>query len=60
MSGTVVVNATVLSVNLVGLEEGVSYTVRVRAETAEGSGPYSEAVLQRTFEDCKSFNPIHL
>jgi len=40
-------------VELEGLEENVQYSIRVRAYTSEGSGPFSLAVMNRTLEDGK-------
>ena len=40
-----------LMVELEGLEEYVEYTVRVRAFTSVGHGPFSAAVVNRTLED---------
>jgi len=44
-------NASQLMVELEGLEEYVEYSVRVRAYTSVGSGPFSVAVVTRTLED---------
>jgi len=44
-------NAPQLMVELEGLEEFVEYTVRVRAYTSVGPGPFSVAVMNRTLED---------
>ena len=46
-------NGPQLMMELEGLEEYVEYTVRVRAYTSEGSGPFSLAVMNRTLEDGK-------
>ena len=40
-----------LMVELDGLEEYVDYSVRVRAYTSVGPGPFSVAVVNRTLED---------
>jgi len=40
-----------LMVELQGLEEYVVYSIRVRAYTSMGSGPFSVAVMNRTLED---------
>ena len=40
------------------LEEDVEYTVRVRALTGAGSGPYSPAESTVTFEDRELFGPM--
>ena len=47
------VDSTVLSVNLIELEEYVDYSIRVKAYTSVGPGPYSEVVMATTLEDCK-------
>ena len=44
-------NGSVLMVELGGLEEYVEYTIRVRAYTSEGPGPFSVARMNRTWED---------
>ena len=44
-------NGPMLMVELEGLEEYVEYTVRVRAYTSVGPGPFSVAVVNRTLED---------
>ena len=36
---------------LTGLQEYVNYSIRVRAYTSVGPGPYSDDVMQRTEED---------
>ena len=36
---------------LTGLQEYVDYSIRVRAYTSVGPGPYSDDVIQRTEED---------
>ena len=40
-----------VSWTLSGLEEYVVYTVRVRAHTVIGAGPYSSPMTSRTLED---------
>ena len=45
-----------LSTMLLNLEEYVTYTIRVRAYTEVGSGPYSPTEEERTLEDGKSSN----
>ena len=45
-----------LMVELDGLEEFVNYSVRVRAYTSVGPGPFSVAVVNRTLEDGKLNN----
>ena len=44
-------NGSVLMVEVGGLEEDVEYTIRVRAYTSEGPGPFSAAMVNRTLED---------
>jgi len=44
-------NGSQLMVELQGLEENVEYSVRVRAYTSVGPGPFSAAVVSRTPED---------
>ena len=44
-------NGSQLMVELEGLEEYVEYSVRVRAYTSVGPGPFSVAVMNRTLED---------
>jgi len=46
-------NDSQLMVELEGLEEYVEYSVRVRAYTSVGPGPFSLAVVTRTLEDGK-------
>ena len=40
-----------LSINLIGLEAFVEYTMRVRAYTSAGYGPFSSAVSDSTLTD---------
>ena len=51
MYNTNTVNSTTLMVDLTGLEEYVLYSIRVRAYTSVGAGPYSGLVMERTQED---------
>ena len=44
-------NGPQLTMELEGLEEYVEYSVRVRAFTSVGPGPFSVAVVNRTLED---------
>ena len=44
-----IVNSTMAV--LTGLQEYVNYSIRVRAYTSVGPGPYSDDVIQRTEED---------
>ena len=50
-SNLITTNGPQLMVELEGLEEYVEYTVRVRAYTSVGPGPFSVAVMNRTLED---------
>ena len=49
------VRANSTSALLTSLHEYVNYTVRVRAYTEVGAGPYSTAVTERTQEDSEFF-----
>ena len=51
MYNTTTVNSTTLMVDLTGLEEYVVYSIRVRAYTSVGAGPYSGVVMERTQEN---------
>ena len=51
MYNTTTVNSTTLMVDLTGLEEYVVYSIRVRAYTSVGAGPYSDVVMERTQEN---------
>jgi len=44
-------NGSQLMVEIEGLEEYVEYSVRVRAYTSVGPGPFSVAMVIRTLED---------
>ena len=48
---TTTVDSTTLMVDLTGLEEYVVYSIRVRAYTSVGAGPYSDVVMERTQQD---------
>ena len=50
-SNLTTINGPQLMVELEGLEENVEYSVRVRAYTSVGPGPFSAAVVSRTPED---------
>ena len=50
-SNLITTNGAVLIVELQGLEEYTEYSVRVRAYTSVGPGPFSVAVVNRTLED---------
>ena len=49
-------NGSQLMVELEGLEEYVEYSVRVRAYTSVGPGPFSVAMVSRTLEDGEWIN----
>ena len=51
MYDTTTVNSSTLMVDLTGLEEYVEYSIRVRAYTSVGAGPYSDVVMERTQQD---------
>ena len=51
MYNNTTVNSTTLMVDLTGLEEYVVYSIRVRAYTSVGAGPYSDVVMETTQED---------
>ena len=53
MYSTITVDSSTLTVDLTGLEEYVEYSIRVRAYTSVGAGPYSDVVIERTQEDGK-------
>ena len=42
-----------LAINLTGLEEYVEYSIRTRAHTTVGAGPFSQPVTATTLEDGK-------
>ena len=48
---TAIINTSMLSINLTGLQEFVDYNISVRAYTSAGPGPYSDPVTERTLED---------
>ena len=50
------VNASELFYLLSGLEEFVDYNISVRAYTSEGSGPYSDVVMEMTLADSMSIS----
>ena len=50
-SNLTTINGSQLMVELEGLEEYVEYSVRVRAYTSVGPGPFSVAMVSRTLED---------
>ena len=58
MYNTTTVNSTTLMVDLIGLEEDVEYSIRVRACTSVGAGPYSAVVFETTQKDCMHFLSI--
>ena len=51
MYNTTRVNSTTFEVDLNGLEEFVEYSIRIRAHTRVGAGPYSDVVSVTTDED---------
>ena len=53
------INSSQLNTTLTGLQEYVEYNISVRAYTSVGPGPYSDIVVERTEEDCKSINLAH-
>ena len=48
---TVTVSATTLAITLTGLEEDVNYSIKIRAYTSIGPGPYSSPVEVYTLQD---------
>lgn len=54
MSNSVIVQSSVLVADLTELEEYVEYSIRVRAYTSVGAGPYSEVLMVTTSQDGKS------
>ena len=50
---TAIMNTSMLSINLTGLQEFVDYNISVRAYTSAGPGPYSEEILNTTAMDGK-------
>ena len=50
-SNVTTTNGSQLMVELEELEEYIEYSVRVRAYTSVGPGPFSVAVMNRTLED---------
>ena len=55
MYNTTTVDSTTLMVDLTGLEEYVVYSIRVRAYTRVGAGPYSDVVNVTTSENSKKY-----
>ena len=53
MYNTTTVDSSTLMVDLTGLEEYVEYSIRVRAYTSAGAGPYSDIMNVITSEDGK-------
>ena len=45
------INTTNMSLSLIDLHPHVHYTISVRAYTSVGPGPYSEPMVNRTFEE---------
>ena len=50
---SVFVASVTFNVNLTGLQEYVEYSIRVRAYSRVGPGPYSDVVMESTLQDCK-------
>ena len=50
---------SLLMITLTGLEEYVQYSIRVRAYTAVGAGPFSQPVVATTLEDGENPNECH-
>ena len=46
-------NTTDLELIIMELEEFTNYSISVRAYTSVGPGPYSEPIINQTFEDRK-------
>ena len=44
-------NTTNFSISVTNLVEHVFYNISVRAYTSVGPGPYSDTVMERTFDD---------
>lgn len=53
MNFSVTVNSDSLNTEITDLEEFVEYSIRVRAHTSAGAGPYSHPVVVTTLQDCK-------
>lgn len=51
----IITHPTTLTVNLVALEEYTEYSIRIRAHTEVGAGPYSQPVIATTMEDSKEY-----
>ena len=51
MYNTTVVNSTMFTTVVTGLEEYVEYSIRVRVYTSVGPGPYNDVVTVTTNED---------
>ena len=47
------ISASEFSAVLQTLQEYVNYSIRVRAYTNEGPGPYSDPIKRLTLQDCK-------
>ena len=58
-SNSTIVLKPARSVNLMGLEEYINYTISVRAYTSVGAGPYSVAVTLLTLQDSKCILRTH-
>ena len=53
MSNVTNVSSSTFEVVLSGLEEYVNYSIRVRAYTSVGPGPYSDVIYETTPQDSK-------
>ena len=53
MINVTIVDSSTFEVVLSELEEYVNYSIRVRAYTSEGPGPYSDVIYERTLQDRK-------
>ena len=51
---TTTMKSSTLEVVLSGLEENVEYSIRVRAYTSVGPGPYSDVIYESTLQDRES------
>lgn len=49
------VNTSLLSYQLIDLEQFVDYNISVRAYTSVGPGPYSDPITEQTLQDGKHY-----
>ena len=54
MNNVTNVSSSTFEIVLSELEEYVEYSIRVRAYTSEGPGPYSDVIYETTLQDRKS------